>query len=317
MSQRFSPHLLAVLQALFVTFLWSTSWVLIKVGLEDIPPLTFAGLRYTLAFMCLVPLVMRGRRWEAVRQLSRREWIELIILGLLYYTVTQGTQFLGLDRLPAVTTSLLLSFTVVVTALLGVILLAEHPNRMQWFGVGLYLVGALVYFYPVSIPTDEIVGLIIVLTGVFSNSLSAAMGRDINRRGTISPLTVTIVSMGIGAVVMLAAGIIFQGMPALSLQNWAIIAWLAVVNTAFAFTLWNHTQRTLPAIETSIINNTMLIQIAILAWIFLDEQLSTQEIGGLVLAVVGTLIVQLWRAKRADEVQQAVKVAEESIQNQR
>jgi len=38
----FSPHLRAVLQALFVTFLWSTSWVLIKLGLKDIPPLTFA-----------------------------------------------------------------------------------------------------------------------------------------------------------------------------------------------------------------------------------------------------------------------------------
>jgi len=40
------------------------------------------------------------------------------------------------------------------------------------------------------------------------------------------------------------------------------------------------------AIETSIINNTMLIQIAILAWIFLDEQLSSQEIGGLILAAL-------------------------------
>jgi drug/metabolite transporter (DMT)-like permease len=304
-----SSHLRAVLQALFVTFLWSTSWVLIKTGLKDIPPLTFAGLRYMLAFLCLVPLVTRGGRWQAVRQLSRREWIDLIVLGLLYYAVTQGTQFLGLDRLPALTTSLLLSFTVIVTALLGVVMLAEFPTRMQWFGVGLYLAGVLVYFYPVSIPTDQVIGLILVLTGVFTNSLSAVLGREINQRGTISPLTVTIVSMGIGAVVILAAGIIFQGLPALSLQNWAIIAWLAVVNTAFAFTLWNLTQRTLPAIETSIINNTMLIQIAVLAWIFLDERLSWREIGGLILAGVGTLIVQLWRSRPVTPVEEPVGVA--------
>ena len=48
-----SPHVTAVFQALFVTFLWSTSWVLIKIGLVDIAPLTFAGLRYGLAFLCL------------------------------------------------------------------------------------------------------------------------------------------------------------------------------------------------------------------------------------------------------------------------
>jgi len=41
-------HLIPALQALFVTFLWSSSWVLIKFGLEEIPPLTFAGLRYGL-----------------------------------------------------------------------------------------------------------------------------------------------------------------------------------------------------------------------------------------------------------------------------
>lgn len=49
----------AVLLALFVTFLWSTSWVLIKLGLQaSLPPVTFAGLRYTLAFLCLLPFVL-------------------------------------------------------------------------------------------------------------------------------------------------------------------------------------------------------------------------------------------------------------------
>ena len=44
-------HALAVLQALLVTFLWSTSWILIKVGLDDLDlaPISFAGLRYALA----------------------------------------------------------------------------------------------------------------------------------------------------------------------------------------------------------------------------------------------------------------------------
>ena len=47
--RQISAHTRAVLQALLVTFLWSTSWVLIKFGLTGIPPLTFAGLRYSLA----------------------------------------------------------------------------------------------------------------------------------------------------------------------------------------------------------------------------------------------------------------------------
>jgi drug/metabolite transporter (DMT)-like permease len=66
-----------------------------------------------------------------------------------------------------------------------------------------------------------------------------------------------------------------------------------VVNTAIAFTLWNYTLRTLSATESSIINGTMLIWIPILAVVFLDERVSSKELLGLVVAGIGTLIVQL------------------------
>ena len=72
-----------------------------------------------------------------------------------------------------------------------------------------------------------------------------------------------------------------------------MLIWLAVINTALAFTLWNHTLRKLSAMESSIINNTMLIQIAVLAWIFLDEKITTQEGIGLSIAVIGAVLVQL------------------------
>jgi len=132
-----------------------------------------------------------------------------------------------------------------------------------------------------------------VLIGVLANALSSILGREVNRSETIPPLTVTVVSMGVGGVVLLASGIALQGLPKLSLSSWIIILWLAVVNTAFAFTLWNQTLRTLSAMESTVINNTMLIQIAILAWLFLGEALSGQEILGMVVAGVGALLVQL------------------------
>ncbi len=299
MQSRQPSHLRAVFQALLVTFLWSTSVILIKFGLKDIPALTFAGLRYTLAFLCLLPLAVRSGGIGTLRRLPGRDRARLAVLGLLFYTVTQGAQFLGLERLPAVTLSLILSFSSGMVALLGIGLLAEYPTRLQWGGIGLYLVGVLVYFYPASIPTGQVIGLLIVLAGMLANALSAVLGRDVNRRGALSPLLVTVASMGVGALVMLAAGIAVQGLPPLNVTSWAIIVWLAVVNTAFAFTLWNHTQRTLSAVESSIINNTMLIQLAVLAWLFLDETLTAREIAGMVFAGAGTLVVQLRRVRRA------------------
>lgn len=295
MFKNVSPHLRAVLQALLVTFLWSTSWVLIKIGLEDIPPLTFAGLRYALAFACLLPFAVRSRQLGSLRGLSIGAWARLIALGLLLYSVTQGAQFLSLFYLPAVTSSLMLSFTTVIVALMGIFLLGERPTVVQWGGTGLYLAGVLIYFYPVSLPDSEVLGLIVAGVGVLANALSSILGRHVNRGDGLTPMTVTVVSMGIGAVVLLAVGITVQGLPRLTPTHWAIILWLAVVNSAFAYTLWNRTLQTLSAMESCIINNTMLFQITVLAWVFLGEHLTWQEVVGMVLAALGTVIVQIRR----------------------
>jgi drug/metabolite transporter (DMT)-like permease len=68
-----------------------------------------------------------------------------------------------------------------------------------------------------------------------------------------------------------------------------------VVNTAFAFTLWNSTLRTLSAVESSILNSLMMPQIAILAVVFLGEGLTIKEIVGLILIFAGVIVVQLKR----------------------
>jgi drug/metabolite transporter (DMT)-like permease len=288
-----SPRLIAAVQALLVTFLWSTSFVLIKIGLQDLPALTFAGLRYTLAFVCLLPFALQPKNRSRLLSLSRRDWGGLLALGVLFYALTQGAQFLSLAYLPAATTSLLLNFSSVIVALMGIAFLAEVPTWLQWGGMGLFLVGILVYFYPIQIPQAQAVGFIASGVGVLANAASSVLGRGINRSGLISPLIVTTTSMGIGAIILLITGIGTEGLPAISLTSWVIILWLALVNTAFAFTLWNHTLRTLGAMESSILNGTMLIQIAILAWIFLGENLTPQAILGMLLAAIGALAVQL------------------------
>ena len=293
MQSTFSPRVRAILQALFVTFLWSTSWVFIKFGLEEIPPMTFAGLRYFLAFLVLIPFYLRNKSTTPLRSLSRRDWRNLVGLGLLYYTITQGTQFIGLAYLPAITFSIMLNGTAVIVAIFGIFLLHEIPTRLQWIGMLVFLGGVFLFFYPFMIPAGQTIGYLIAIMHILATSLSSIVGRGINRQERIHPLTVTLVSMGIGSIFLLGFGLINEPLPPLNLQSWAIIFWLAVVNTAFAFTLWNHTLRTLSAMESSVINNTMLIQISILAWLFLDETLTGLELLGLVFAAIGALLVQL------------------------
>ena len=275
---------------------------MIKIGLRNsLPAITFAGLRYGLAWLCLTPFILFKREQRsAIGHLTRTDWLRLSALGLVFYTLTQGSQFLGLAYLPAAMLSLLLNLTPIMVGVAGIFLLQEKPTPAQWFGIGLATVGVGFYFLPISLPGTQVIGVIIALVGVLANAGSSLLGREINRSGIHSPLLVTFVSMGIGSLLLLFIGIFTQGFGLLGWQDWAIILWLALVNTAFAFTLWNHTLRTLSAVESSVINSLMMPQIAILAFVFLDEVMSAKEIWGLILVGIGVLIVQL---KRQNQVQ--------------
>ncbi len=220
-------------------------------------------------------------------------WGRIVVLGLLFYAGTQGASFVALAYLPAVMVNLLWNFSSVVVVLLGIIWLSEKPTFFQWCGIAITIIGVIVYFYPVSIPEAQIFGIFIAGIGILANAISSIMGRGINRSGKIPSLIVTVVSMGAGSIALLVTGLFVEGIPVIGLKSWAIIVWLAVANTAFAFTLWNHTLRTLTAMESSIINGTMLIWIPIFAVLFLGESISSKEIMGLIAVGIGTLIVQL------------------------
>ncbi|MBX2976089.1 MAG: EamA family transporter [Ignavibacteriaceae bacterium] len=291
-------HITAILQAMLVTFLWSTSFIIIKWGLTEIPPLTYAGLRYFIAFLCFIPFLLQKKFTDEIKTLNRNEWIKLFSLGIIFYSFTQGAQFLGLWLLPSVTVSLMLNFTPLVVAILGIKLLSEKPTNIQWIGGFIFITGILIYFLPLDLEGTTAIGLVVMVFGVFANAGSAVLGRNINRGGKLSPLIITAVSMGIGSFFLIIAGLLIDGIPSLTSTSIIYLIWLAVINTAFAFTLWNRTLQTLSAMESSIINGTMLIQIAILAWLFNNEVIELKEIGGMLISVVGAFLVNTKNFKK-------------------
>jgi drug/metabolite transporter (DMT)-like permease len=283
----------AIALAVLVTFLWSTSWVLVKLGLNDLPPITFAGLRFFLAFLILLPIAFRGDKRDEIKSLSNSEWRTLILLGLVYYTVNQGAIFAALALLPAMGVSLILTFTSIVTAGIAIRTLNEKPTRMQWIGIILNLTGAFLYFYPVNLPRHEWIGILLAFIGMLASSISTVIGRKVNRSGKISSVVITVISMGIGSIALLLAGLMTEKFPLFSGKDMMLLVILASLNTALAFWLWNKALQGLEAIEASVINNLVALQIALLAWIFLRESLSTLDIIGILLATSGAIMVQL------------------------
>ena len=283
-------RLFAIMEAYLVTFLWSSSYVLVKMGLAQLSPLTLVALRYLIASIILVPLALA--RGEATLLKERSNWLKMVFLGLTGYTVAQGLQCLGLFYLPAVSVTFILNFTPVIVLVLGVAFLGEYPTLLQLVGMGLVLMGAYLFFNaPLSAHTLR--GVAITLISGLGWAAYMVSGRLMFLREKISPLGMTAFSMGFGTVILAAAAFSLEGLSAISLSSWGIVIWLGVVNTALAFFLWNHALQRLEAFEISVLQNTMLVQITVLSWLFLGEELTVMKLIPMALVFVGALIVQL------------------------
>lgn len=283
-------RLLAIIEACLVTFLWSSSYVLVKIGLNQLSPLLLVTLRYITASVIVVPLaLMRG---EAGLLREPKNFLKLVFLGISGYTIAQGLQCLGLFYLPAVSVTFILNFTPVVVLVMGVMFLREYPTPLQLGGMGLVLLGAYLFFNaPLS--TDSLSGILITLLSGLGWATYLVSSRLMFRQVKMNPLGLTAFSMGFGTLFLAAAAYSIEVPSSVSLQGWAIILWLGVVNTAIAFFLWNHALLKLEAFEISILQNTMLVQIALLSWLFLGERLTVLKLISMTLVFVGVLIVQI------------------------
>ncbi|TFH05503.1 MAG: DMT family transporter [Candidatus Thorarchaeota archaeon] len=295
-------RIIAVTQALFVTVLWSSSFIIIKFGLEEIPPLTYAGLRYSIGSTILLCLILaQPKMRESIRKRSRKWWLMLTVYGIMYIAVAQGTQFLGLFYLPAITLSLLLNLTPVLVLIFAIPWLGERPTRVETFLVLVGIFGVLLYFFPLDFIGVSIIGLIIGLLSLLSNAFSSLIGRAVNRTKDTPALVVTGIMMSVGSVFLMIAALLTEPIIPFSMTSWFYIFWLAVVNTALAFTLWSHSQRVLRAIDMTLINSTMMPQIVILSIFFLGEFPEFLDWVGLILLAISVSVVQILQTKKMND----------------
>jgi len=114
----------------------------------------------------------------------------------------------------------------------------------------------------IELRSGELLGIVLTtISGIFWGIyMVLAEGRT----SEVDVLTRTTISMGLGSTPLLLLSM-------LTGPSWIYIVWLGVVNTALAFMLWVHSLEELKAFETSVLQNTMLIQIILLSMLFLGE----------------------------------------------
>jgi drug/metabolite transporter (DMT)-like permease len=284
----------ALLLAVFVTLLWSSSYVFMKWAFAEIPPMYLATLRYALAFALLTGIEAIGVRGKERREKPPPGSAKLLLVaGISGYTVAQGLQIVGLFYLPAITTSFLLNFTPAFVLAFGWLALRERASKVQLLGLSIALVGAYLFFCDRVEPQGEFLGVALVLLSGAGWAIYLVVVRELQGAHAYDSLRLTALTMGIGVIGMAILSAATAEYAPLTVEGVIIIVWLAAANTALAFLLWNKALSVLPAFELAMLQNAMMIEIALFAWAFLGEAVTRMMVLGMAFALAGILLVQM------------------------
>ncbi|MFQ5898759.1 MAG: DMT family transporter [Candidatus Methylomirabilia bacterium] len=285
-------RLLTIGEGLLVSGIWASSFVIIKVGLAHAPPLTLAGLRYFAAFLLLLPWMAFGG--GLTRNPARGHWGRLFLMGVCAYPLSNGALFWGLQYVPATTGAFLFSLLPLPSLFIALAWLREVPSRLQLIGLAVALVGSALFFAP-GLSAGHPLALAVISFGVLAFGLFVVLSRSLARDRLVPTLPLTALPLGFGGGLLLVIALPLEGAASPSLQGWVAVLWLALVNTALAYFLYNHCLRIVTALELNVLLGLSPLGTALLASLLLGERVAALQVIGLVVAILGVLLVQ-WRS---------------------
>ncbi|GAA5177426.1 EamA family transporter [Niveibacterium umoris] len=226
-----------LLLALAVVFVWGTNFVVIKLGLAELPPFLFAALRFTLSAFPLVFLLKR----------PQAPWRKLAAFGCLLGVGQFGLLFLAMraDISPGLA-SLVIQSQVFFTIGLARWQRGEGLQRAQAIALALALAGIGVIAAHVTATGNHTVtlsGLLLVLCAAMAWAAANTVARSVGKVDVLafmawSSLFAVLPLFALSALLDGPAAII-AGIGHASALAWSAVVWQAVGNTLFGYGAWN------------------------------------------------------------------------------
>ncbi|MBO0800585.1 MAG: EamA family transporter [Blastocatellia bacterium] len=281
---------------LILSLIWGTTWIFIKLGLRDLPPLTFAGLRFLLAASILW-LIVLWRRREVPRRPG--DWLLIAFTGFIAFAVNYGLIFWGEQYinsgLAAVLQSTIPAFGLVYAHYL---LPAERITTRKLAGVFLGIAGTSVIFYDqMKVEGAHALWGSLALLGssvfmAYSNVLVKARCRHLD------PATLAAGQMIFGFVPLLVLGALWEGSPfdlPWTRQSVVALLYLALIGSSIAFLLYYWLLKHIAVTKTMLISLVTPVIALLIGMLTLSEHVSWRILLGSAGILVGISLIVIER----------------------
>ena len=286
--------------------IWGSTWLFIKLGLADLPPLTFAGIRFVFASLILLLLILaRGVRWPR----QRNEWLLIAVVGFLQFTLNYGLVFWGEQRIPSGLAAVLQStFPAFGLVIAHFYLPAERITPKKVTGVLLGFAGvAIIFSHQLNIAGKSALlgSCALVLSaffGSYGNVLVKAYGTQID------PFVLAAGQMVCGFPPLLGLGIALEGNPLnFHWTTKAVVAlsYLVIVGSVAAFTLFYWLVRHMNVTNTMLIALVTPVVAVLLGMIVLGERFNWRLFAGAACIISGIGLIVLRKRQKNVAIDEA------------
>jgi len=272
-----------------ICLIWGSTWLVIKIGLDGMPPFLGAGLRFLLATM-LVGLVLGAKRKRL--RLTHDDKVCVLSLGLLVFWIDYAAVYWAELRISSGLTAIIFSTMPLMASLLSAYWTrSETLARRKVAGIAVGILGTALLFWPRErLGYQQTLGMLAALGGCLSATINLVTMKKYGRNS--DPFVLNFFGMGLGAACLLIMSA--------ALENWHSVMWtrsnvLAILYLSFfgsviAFSSYYYLIKKMDATIVSL--STLIIPIValILGRAFLGEMVTPLAVAGIVTILAGVAI---------------------------
>lgn len=282
------------LRLLFVAIIWGINFAIVKFALADFLPLSFTVVRFFLAALFLIVVMIASREPLSIDRQDRAALIRLGFIGITLYNLFF---MYGLKYTTASSSALFISMSPLFAVLMQAVSGRERLSARVLGGLGLATAGVIViirsHYGELSFTSSELVGDILTLCATVSWALYTIAAQPLLEK--YSAVKVTAYSIAAGSVLLLPIGLyelMHQSWARVSVPSWSALGFSAFIAGGVAYTLWYQGIKRIGVTRTIVYHYLMPCVAVAFAALFLGERITALQIVGGISILIGVYLVQ-------------------------
>jgi drug/metabolite transporter (DMT)-like permease len=238
--ERASPWKILLAFAI-IYFVWGSTYLAIRVGVQEVPPFLFAAMRFLAAGLALCGWTLA--QGESLP--TRKEWMSVLVIALLIFVFDYGLLFWAEQRVPSGLAAVMLATIPMFTAVLEIVFLRSQKATFRLLLallIGLGGVAVLVSrsLLPGGTAIDR-TGAIALLVAALSWSVATALMRRLPLPQS-KPMSSGSQMLAGGVLLTISSGVLGEfrtfHLSTISLNTWMALVYLIVFGSIIAFTAY-------------------------------------------------------------------------------